>query len=123
MNEELTNSILNLINATSDKVLIHQENFRIIENALNNLNEKLNASKMINSILVTSLAASSSHFKESLKFSLEQLLSSGYELPGDFEEQAKNLLAAVCGEPVSQSPKRDAPFLHLLQGGKQDQDE
>jgi hypothetical protein len=123
MNEELKNSILNLINATSDKVLIHQENFRIIENALNNLNEKLNASKMINSILVTSLAASSSHFKESLKFSLEQLLSSGYELPGDFEEQAKNLLAAVCGEPVSQSPKRGAPFLHLLQGGKQDQDE
>jgi hypothetical protein len=58
MNEELTNSILNLINATSDKVLIHQENFRIIENAFNNLNEKLNASKMINSILVTSLAAS-----------------------------------------------------------------
>lgn len=123
MNKELIDSILNLLNKTSNKVLIHQENFRIIEKALNDLNEKMNASKMINTILIANLASSSNSFKENLKFSLEQLLSSEHELPGDFEEQAKNLLAAVCGEPVSQSPKRGAPFLHLLQGGKQDQDE
>lgn len=122
MNEEQKNPVLDLLNKTSDRVLIHQENFKIVEKALNDLNGKLNASNMINSILITMLAASSNSFKEHLKSSLKQLLSSEHELPGDFEEQAKSLLAVVCDEPVSQSPKRSEPFLRLLPGGKQDQD-
>lgn len=68
MNEEQKNPVLDLLNKTSDRVLIHQENFKIVEKALNDLNGTLNASNMINSILITMLAASSNSFKEHLKF-------------------------------------------------------
>ena len=119
LNKDKIDAMYDLLLSTSDVVAIHKENFKIIETEFNKLNDNLAATKMINSFLVGSLSAASDEFKASLKFSIEQMLSSGHVLPGDFEKQAKNLLSAVCGSPVQESQK---PSFRLLHGGKNDSD-
>jgi hypothetical protein len=117
MNKDKIDAMYELLIATSDAVERDRQNLKIFEAELNKLNGNLAATKMINNILVGSLAAASNEFKTSLKFCLEQILSCDHELPGDFETQAKKLLSAVCGEPVKEPEK---PHLVLFRSEKKD---
>jgi hypothetical protein len=115
MNKDNLESMRNLLNATSDLALTHKENFKTVETEINKLKGNLEASRTINNILIGTLAAASPEFKEYLKSALEEMLSSKMKLPGDFANQAKKILAVVCGAPVQVS--RIVP-LRLLDGGK-----
>ena len=90
---------------------------------INDLYAELTSLKMLNNILIGCFASASPQFKSSLKFSLEEILSSGHELPGDFEDQARKILRHVCGEAdAATSPKVPKGIFQLLQGGLADPD-
>ena len=117
MNQDKIDAMYDLLMATSEAVERDRQNFKIIETELRRLNGNLAATQMINSILVGNLAAASKEFKKNLQSTLEEMLSCGHELPGDFEKQAKNIISAVCGSPVQEPQK---PYFQLLDGGKND---
>jgi len=114
MNKDTIDAINELLNKTVDAVETHQKNFKIIEAELIKINGNLAALKMLNSIIVGCLASASKSLKSSLRLALEQLLEYKHELPGDFEKQAKNLLSAVCGSVVQESPTSSFR-LHLVE--------
>lgn len=84
-----------------------------IEKRLNELNGKIEAANMLNTIVIGILAAYSAPIKADLKFALDQILSSGMQLPGDFKARTADLLSHVLGSS-SKDPKETAPFLRLI---------
>lgn len=108
-------SMLKMFNELLAEVVLHQKNFKEVEKAINQLNGNLNAEKMINGILMCCLKSSTPSFVDDFKYYAETVLSSGHELPGDFEERVKLMLSSVCGEPVLE-PKK--PQFRLIYGGK-----
>ena len=94
-------------------ISVSQQNFKIIEKEINELIEKLNAANTLNTIVISVMAAASDQFKADLKVVLDQMLSSGQELPGDFRERALDLLSHVFeSSPIP--PTRAGPSLRLI---------
>lgn len=69
---------------------------------------------MLNTIVIGILAAYSAPIKADLKFALDQILSSGMQLPGDLKERASDLLEHVLGSSP-EDPKQASGYLHLVQ--------
>lgn len=119
MDKRKADSMFDLLDATSNLVLTHKENFKIVEKEINSLKNCITAQTTLISFMVGLLSVSSDSFKTSFEGFAEKMLLQK-DISPEFAAHLRGILSGING---NQPEPPEKPIFVLHHGGKENQGE